>query len=212
MRLKLHDKTPNKIKEFIRQDKLSEGHLEQISTLYVDVYFSPWLTTEQLWLSLAEEAIEKDLSVSKLKERVAQWKRVIAKADSYYEKLDACLDIGKQTYQTQEMFVGELAQLEAKTQKACDDAYKKVITFIEVTHREYENLLERQRNEETEKAHAAEMERLRIERLQRYEPKVFYKSMFNSVKKRDDDVRNKDFILARTNRQGNNPSYREKRN
>jgi hypothetical protein len=70
-RLKYYDELPEKIKDFVRQEKLTEGHLEKITSLCVDAHFSPWLTTEQLWLKLANEATKESLSVAKLKEQKA---------------------------------------------------------------------------------------------------------------------------------------------
>ena len=66
-RLKYHDKMPEEIKEIMRQEKITEGHLEKISILCVDAYFHAWLTTEQLWIDLAELAIDiKKLTGKKL--------------------------------------------------------------------------------------------------------------------------------------------------
>ena len=42
---------------FIRQGLLAESHLEEIASLFVVEYFSPWLTTEQAWEELADQAV-----------------------------------------------------------------------------------------------------------------------------------------------------------
>lgn len=88
-RLKLHDNLPNEIKGFITQGNLEETHCREISQLSLELYFSSWLTTESLWLDLAETAVEKSLSVKKLKEQhIDRWKKVIEKAEDPYNKLD----------------------------------------------------------------------------------------------------------------------------
>lgn len=48
---------PEGIKDYVRQDLLSEGHLTEISSVCVDAHFSPWLTTQQAWEELAQWAI-----------------------------------------------------------------------------------------------------------------------------------------------------------
>jgi len=55
--LRLHT-LPEKVKSFIHQGSLTETHLIQIIEIYIDVYFSPWLTTEQAWEELAAKAVE----------------------------------------------------------------------------------------------------------------------------------------------------------
>jgi hypothetical protein len=45
-RLKLYD-LPNHIKDFTNQGLLTETHLIEICKLQINLYFSPWLTTEQ---------------------------------------------------------------------------------------------------------------------------------------------------------------------
>jgi len=46
---------PDEIKKFITQGHLSEFHLRQILGLSLKLYFSPWLTTEQAQIELAEK-------------------------------------------------------------------------------------------------------------------------------------------------------------
>jgi hypothetical protein len=41
--------TERHLKEFTTQGLLTETHLREISTLQLELYFSPWLTTEQAW-------------------------------------------------------------------------------------------------------------------------------------------------------------------
>jgi len=58
-RLKWHNKVPQKIKEFINQFIITEKHIELITRLEADLYFSPWLTTKQLWIDIANWVVEK---------------------------------------------------------------------------------------------------------------------------------------------------------
>jgi len=37
---------------------LTEGHLQAITWLVFDVTLSPWLTTEQAWVELAEQIVK----------------------------------------------------------------------------------------------------------------------------------------------------------
>jgi len=97
-RLKLNDELPAEIKTFITQDKLTEKHCREILPLSPGLYFSPWLFTSDLWITLAELAIEKKLSVSKLKTEVDRWKKVIAKANDLHGKLDEQVKIGEVSY------------------------------------------------------------------------------------------------------------------
>ena len=78
LRLKLHDLSA-KIKQFILQGDLTETHLIEISTLYIDVCLSPWLTTQQAWEELAAKAVygkgkNGDKSVRSVREDVQRWK------------------------------------------------------------------------------------------------------------------------------------------
>jgi len=42
------ERTSNEVKENIRQSLIAEGHMSEIYRLYVNVYLSPWLTTEEI--------------------------------------------------------------------------------------------------------------------------------------------------------------------
>jgi len=55
-RLKLHE-LPDHVKEFTNQGLLTETHLIEISKIQIDLYFIPWLITEQAWEELAEIAV-----------------------------------------------------------------------------------------------------------------------------------------------------------
>lgn len=55
-RIKLHE-LPDKIKDFITQNLISERQLVDILPLSLELYFSPWLTTEQIRMKCAEDLI-----------------------------------------------------------------------------------------------------------------------------------------------------------
>jgi hypothetical protein len=52
-RIKLHE-FPDRIKEFINQNLITETQLIQILPLSINLYFSPWLTTDQVRMKCAE--------------------------------------------------------------------------------------------------------------------------------------------------------------
>lgn len=56
-RLKLH-RLSGDIKNFIHQEKIDEAHLIEITQLFIDEYFSDWLTTQKAWLELAQKAVK----------------------------------------------------------------------------------------------------------------------------------------------------------
>jgi len=58
MRLRLHS-LPARVKGFIKQGQIDEGHLIEISQgiRCLIPAFSPWLTTEQAWEELAAKAV-----------------------------------------------------------------------------------------------------------------------------------------------------------
>ena len=48
---------PTKVKKYVAQGFLDEGHIEAISSLVAPAQLSPWLTTSQAWEELAEKAV-----------------------------------------------------------------------------------------------------------------------------------------------------------
>lgn len=55
-RLKYH-RLPDQIKRYVEQKIIEEGHLKEITSGWnVPQYFSPWLTSEQVWLELTQKA------------------------------------------------------------------------------------------------------------------------------------------------------------
>ena len=97
-RLRFNDQLPDTIKSNVSQEQLTEGHLKEFMTLFLEEHFTHWLTTSGLWIDLAELAIDKKLSVSQLKKEVDRWKKVIKKAGELHEKLDEVVEIGETMY------------------------------------------------------------------------------------------------------------------
>ena len=55
-RIKLHE-FPDRIKDFITQNLISERQLVDILPLSLELYFSPWLTIDQIRMKCAEDLI-----------------------------------------------------------------------------------------------------------------------------------------------------------
>ena len=55
-RINLH-KLPDKVKEFTTQGLVTERQLVDILPLQLELYFSPWLTTDQVRMKCAEDLI-----------------------------------------------------------------------------------------------------------------------------------------------------------
>lgn len=190
LRLRLHDKTQDKIKGFIRQDKLTERHLEQISNLYVGVYLSPWLTTEQLWLDIAKKA--RTLTTRETKEEVDRWKEVIQIAEDYYNMLsDKGIereyrqdDDGKETcveisYNPKDDFVNRLAEKQPNTIRKVQNIIRQIEQGNLDSAKEHEAFLRRQVDQaEAERQRQEEEEHKRQEREFFY-PKIFCQSSEN---------------------------------
>ena len=70
-RIKLHE-FPDKVKEFISQKLITEAQLTEILPLSVDLYFSLWLTTDQIregQKAVLANEYRKVISEKALKER-----------------------------------------------------------------------------------------------------------------------------------------------
>jgi site-specific DNA-methyltransferase (adenine-specific) len=154
-RLKLHDKLPEEIKKFITQGKLEETHCREIINLSLELYFSPWLTTEQLWLKLAKKAIDGKLSVSQLKQEVDRWKKILDKAKTTYttipekaKRYTFSMEDGIETYVEHEYnprdeFVSVLAKLDVNSQAKIDKALVEINTELICQSQAYEEYLRR---------------------------------------------------------------------
>jgi len=55
-RVKLHQLS-DEIKSYVTQGLLTETHMRRISELLLELHFSPWLTSDQAMLELAEKAV-----------------------------------------------------------------------------------------------------------------------------------------------------------
>ena len=89
LRLKLH-RLPERVKDFIPQGLLTEAHLARIAEVYLEEYFTPWLTPDEAIVELAEKAVRDrkkngEKSVRSLEADVAEWKAWIAVAKEIYK-------------------------------------------------------------------------------------------------------------------------------
>lgn len=170
VRLKLHC-LPEKIKEFITQGLLSEAHLRRISDLLLESYFSPWLTSEQAMLELAEKAVHDkkkngEKSVRSLEADVVSWKEWIAYAEKVYISLEEQLTLhdfakdppGPYVYRPREEFVQELARRKARSLTAVREAELAV-------RRKISDELERYRRYLEEKSVKAAVEKVKAEKV-----------------------------------------------
>lgn len=170
LRLKLN-LLPVKIKDFIRQDVLSEGHFEQISQLYVDVYFSPWLTTSQAWEELANKAIydkgkNGSKSVRSVKDDVDQWREFIAYAENVYQSLSSKMTLyhfdqnppTPYTFNAQQQFITELNKNSARSLAKVKAAEQAIRSAIADNLRRYQLYIEKQSTEAAQKAMKVELE------------------------------------------------------
>lgn len=58
-RINWYINVPDKIKVMFDQSNITEKHLRRITSLEVGRTFSSWLTTEQLWIDIANWVVEK---------------------------------------------------------------------------------------------------------------------------------------------------------
>ncbi|MEW5933627.1 MAG: DNA methyltransferase [Bacillota bacterium] len=150
---------------------LTEKHLREITTIVLPVELSPWLTTEQAILELAEKAVRDkqkngEKSVRALETDVAAWKEWIAYAKKVYGSLDeeiTLYDLSKdppepRPYRPREGFVRELARRKARSLAAVREAELAV-------RRAVSEGLERYRKYVEEKSAKAALERARAERV-----------------------------------------------
>lgn len=170
LRLKLHH-LPEKIKGFIHQDLLTETHLVKIVEIYIDVYFSPWLTSGQAMIELAEKAVwdkkkNGEKSVRALEADVALWKVWINYADNVYNSLEEILTVYDFTknppelcqYKAREEFVQELARGKARSLSAVKEAELTIRRRISDNLEQYRQYLE-------EKSLQATLEKAKSEKI-----------------------------------------------
>lgn len=169
-RLKLHSLSDG-IKEFINQGPLEEAHLIQISSVSIDLYFSPWLTASQAWQELASKAVHDkgkngSKSVKSVKDDVDQWREFIEYASKVYNSLSPIvtlylLDQNPPTpyiFNSQEKFVSELRKNGARSLVKVKAAEQVVKALIADNLRHYQFYIEKQSTEAAQEAMQAEEE------------------------------------------------------
>lgn len=181
-RLRLHKLTKN-IKSFVRQGKLNESHLVEISKMLNVLHFSEWLTDEQAQLELCQEAVKRKWSVRDTKGKVKAFQGVLDAAEDAYHKLKDQQEVFEAAHTVGwsvkwcNLFVNQLASMEARTKAAVNEAYIHQLNGYLQAVQEYEMKLAQQRDE-------AEAERLRLE--QEAEKNRLVQSIL-------DDIRHGDF-------------------
>jgi site-specific DNA-methyltransferase (adenine-specific) len=164
IRIKLNGLS-GKTKHLIRQGAISEGHLTEITSLYVVEYFSDWLFTEQAWDELIVKTLHDkgkngDKSVRAIREDVSTWKEFIAYAEQGYATLPNsitlyAMDNPPTPYQfnAQAKFVAELSKIGARSLAKVKAAEREVRNLISDNLALYQRWLE---TKSTEAALAAE--------------------------------------------------------
>ena len=166
-RLKLHGLS-DRIKGFIHQKLLAEAHLIEITQLFIDEYFSPWLTTEQAWEELAEWASGgMGHTVRQTKTKVGQWKSFIELAKRVYEgfreeiTLYSFFGDEPESYQfdEREAFLDGLVQREARSQVKIQEAQRKIKLLVAENIEEYQDWVIAKTAEEARRAKLARLEK-----------------------------------------------------
>ena len=90
-RINLHE-LPDKVKDFVSRNLITEAQLTEILPLSVDLHFHPWLTTDQIRMKCAEDLIRDCLpgmpkTVKASAKYVENWKAVIKEAETIYSNL-----------------------------------------------------------------------------------------------------------------------------
>lgn len=176
-RISLH-RMSNRIKEFIRQGKINEWHLIEISGLLVDKYFGPWLTSEQAWLELAELSATGVTKNGKKTVRatgsdVKQWREFVAYAKDVYRALEPVTlhrlsdsaDPKSYIYDAAAEFVSKLAELQARSLVDVKAAERAIRLHIANSMKAY---TEWTRHASAEASRAAMRARLEGEVLERF--------------------------------------------
>lgn len=170
-RLRLHGLSQH-IKGFVNQGLLTETHLIEITSLSIDLHFSPWLTTEEAWEELAEIAVggvRKDgkKSTRATAKDVEGWKKFIAEAERAYTNLETQTlyhfpkegDPEPYIYDAPAEFVQELAKRKARTITAIKEAARAIRLFIKENLAAYEKHIQEKSAEAARAAIKAEKEK-----------------------------------------------------
>lgn len=146
-RLKL-SRLPDKVKGYVSQGLVSEGHLTEIAQLSVDLHLQYWLTDESAWVELITKS--KGKTVKDTREEAGKWKSFIKLAQDYHAQLDLHWQLA---------FVQQLVKSKARSRAEVQIAYNQVVRLMTDGARRKEEELARQQSQ-------AEAERIRLEREQ----------------------------------------------
>lgn len=162
---------PESIKEYVGTGMLAEGHLKVITEVVGTFQHSPWLTSAQAVLELAEKAVHDkkkngDKSVRALEADIATWKEWIAYAEKIYVSLDSKImlyDLSHDPpepygFHPQEGFIQELTRRNARSLAAVKEAELAIRRIVADGLEQYKNYLE-------EKSSEAALERARAEKV-----------------------------------------------
>lgn len=171
-RLKFHN-LPDRLKQVMRQDWFTEGHLAEIAILCVDACFSPWLTTEQVWQDLVEKAVEDKKkngkkSVRAVKQDVTKWKKFIDYAGEVHQGLSPIVlykfpgdDRGEPEpfeFDAPVAFIDELADRQARNLTATKEAERKIRLHIDQNLQDYQTYINEKSAEAARQAIKAKRE------------------------------------------------------
>jgi len=148
IRLNLHRLSEN-IKSFIPQGLLTEAHLREISEIYLEVYFEPWLASERAQLELATWAAGGK-TVRETKAKVDKWQAFIDYAKNVYEELSSETELysfdedppSPYVFNAQERFVTALRDREARSLTQVKAAEREMRLLISDNLNTYQQYIE----------------------------------------------------------------------
>lgn len=160
-RLKMNDLS-DRVKNFVRQGSLSEGHLVELLPLCVAAHLSIWLTVQIIRLEVCKEAAKRSMTNRETKDLVTKTRSMIEAAQDSYDKLKTRqekfeADNGVEfTDKYHDLFVSQLSKDVARTKAAVNRAYSDQLKDFQDAVHQHELELTKQRD-------AAQAEILRIE-------------------------------------------------
>lgn len=152
--------------------------MKEIITLYLEVYFSEWLTTEQARCELARKAATDkgkngEKTTRAIKQDVDTWKAFISEAESLYASFSAETTLyhlasdppTPYTFNAQKAFISELKKREARSLAKVKEAARAVQIEIKANLESYEAYIRGQSKEAAEKAMQAQREQELLSRF-----------------------------------------------
>ncbi len=172
-RLKWHT-VSEKIKNYIEQQLLDEGHLREITSISNVQYLSPWLTTHQVWEELADKVVSDkgkngEKSVRSVRKDVVVWKEFIDYAVQIFESLPELVTLydlvsGREPipyeYKARDKFIQILADQKARALVKVKSAEQSIRVHIAANLEAYKTFIDHKTSQA-----AQEVERISREQL-----------------------------------------------